>query len=275
MSINKILLFGGTGMLGRYVYRYFIKNNLNVCIINYRILDKNFETLEAVLIKYGIDADTCVINCIGLIPQRKNDNTNISSDKEYFIINGLFPHILWELCKKYNAKMIQPSTDCVFSGKTGGYIETELHDEINAYGMSKSLGEPVGCTIIRTSIIGLEVQNKKSFLEWVLSNNNKTIQGFTNHYWNGITCLEYCKIIRDIIDKNLFWSGIKHIFSPNVHSKYEIAQMIVNVFELNIVIEPMQTDGICDKSLKSIYINEFNIKDLCEQVKELKEFIIV
>ena len=111
------------------------------------------------LIDNDIDEYTCVINCIGLIPQRKK---GLYTDNEYFLINSIFPHVLWSICRRHNAKMIQPSTDCVFDGKRGGYLETDIHNEINSYGMSKSLGEPSGCTVIRTSIIGKELLNKKS-----------------------------------------------------------------------------------------------------------------
>jgi dTDP-4-dehydrorhamnose reductase len=158
--VEKILLFGSSGMLGRYIYSYFKKNNnyLIKCI-HYKILDNNFELLEKILIENNIDEKTCIINCIGLIPQRKDI---LSNDSNYYLINTLFPNILWFICKKYNAKMIQPTTDCVYSGKKGNYLETDKHDEINSYGTSKSLGEP-NCTIIRSSIIGREFVIKNLF----------------------------------------------------------------------------------------------------------------
>lgn len=271
-QINKILLFGSTGMLGRYIYSYFKQNtNIEIVDIYYRIDENldNLENLENILTANNINSETCLINCIGLIPQRKNTN---SSDKAYFLINSIFPHILWNICKKYNAKMIQPTTDCVFTGKNGSYIETDIHDETTSYGMSKSLGEPIGCTCIRTSIIGKEKFNKKSFLEWIISNNNNKINGWDNHMWNGITCLEYCLVINKIIHENLFWSGIRHIYSPTTKSKYELAIIISEVFELNIEINKLESDVKCDKTLYSIYDNLFEIKELYNQIKELKYF---
>jgi dTDP-4-dehydrorhamnose reductase len=165
-KIKRILLFGSTGMLGRYIYSYFINNpNMTLTAINFRISNDSLESLEQVLMENEINEETCVINCIGLIPQRKSIS---SMDKEYFLVNSIFPHLLWSLCKIYNAKMIQPTTDCVFSGKGGFYLEHDIHDESNSYGSSKSLGEPNGCTIVRTSIIGKELVNKKSFLDcWI------------------------------------------------------------------------------------------------------------
>jgi dTDP-4-dehydrorhamnose reductase len=271
-QINKILLFGSSGMLGRYIYSYF-RNNANISIVNIdiRISNDTLETIENILVQNNINQETCIINCIGAIPQRK---TPLVSDKNYFLVNSIFPNLLWFICKKYSAKMIQPSTDCVFSGKQGMYMEDYPHDEINAYGSSKSLGEPVGCTIIRTSIIGKELINKKSFLEWVLSNNYHKINGFTNHMWNGITCLQYCKIIEKMITTNLFWSGVRHIYSPTPKSKYEMACIISDTFNLNIEITPLETADKSNKTLTSKYTNLFEIPEIKEQINELKEFIL-
>lgn len=269
-NINKILLFGSSGMLGRYIYSYFNNiQNISLSAIDIRISSESLETIEDILIRNNIDQNTCIINCIGAIPQRQ---TQSSPDKNYFLVNSIFPNLLWNICKKYNAKMIHPTTDCVFSGKRGLYTELDEHDETNSYGSSKSLGEPVGCTVIRTSIIGRELINKKSFLEWVISNNNNKINGFTNHMWNGITCLEYSKIIDKIITNNLFWSGVRHIYSPTPISKYEMAFIISETFNLNIEIAPLESVDPSNKTLTSKYANLFEIPELKDQVNDLKDF---
>jgi dTDP-4-dehydrorhamnose reductase len=278
-DINKIFLFGSTGMLGNYILNYFSKvSKLNIKIfeIPFRISKDSLDTLEEILIDNNIDDKTCVINCIGVIPQRKDPNTN---DSIYFLVNSIFPNVLWNICKKYKSKMIQPATDCVFSGKQSGgnYRENDTHDENNSYGMSKSLGEPLGCTIIRSSIIGCEVNNKKSFLEWILTsiNSGKSIQGWDNHYWNGITCLEYCKIIEKIINYELFWNGVRHVYSPTKKSKYELANMVIEIFygkdKTNMLTKYTSNDTI-DKTLISIYPVLFEIPELFEQMIELKNF---
>jgi dTDP-4-dehydrorhamnose reductase len=173
--------------------------------------------------------------------------------------------------------MIQPTTDCVFSGTKGSYTEMDEHDEKGAYGISKSLGEPSECTIIRTSIIGNELRNKKSLLEWVLSNNNRTINGWTNHNWNGITCLQYCKVIETIMIENLFWSGVRHILSPKEVSKYELSKLICDTYNCNITINPIETEKTVDKTLQTIYTANdlFKIPDLSVQIKELRNYSLL
>ena len=73
-------------------------------------------------------------------------------------------------------KLIHITTDCVFTGLTGFYTETSTHDSLDIYGKTKSLGEPEKATVIRTSIIGEELYNKKSLLEWVKTNKNNRIE---------------------------------------------------------------------------------------------------
>jgi dTDP-4-dehydrorhamnose reductase len=147
--------------------------------------------------------------------------------------------------------MIHITTDCVFSGKDGSYNELSEHDETNDYGMSKSLGELCNATIIRTSIIGEEVQNKRSLLEWVKSNKGKDINGFVNHFWNGVTCLELSNVIYKIINEKLYWNGVRHIFSPKSVSKFELVSMINEVYNLNIKINPFETENV-DKTITTI-----------------------
>jgi dTDP-4-dehydrorhamnose reductase len=197
-----------------------------------------------------------------LIPQRNNQ-----SNYEYIRVNSEFPHLLNGVSQKYNCHFIHITTDCVFDGSKGKYIETDHHTENGIYGHSKSLGEPLSATVLRTSIIGEEVENKKSLLEWVKSQNGNRINGFVNHYWNGVTCLQLAKIVQQIISQNLYWQGVRHIFSPTYVSKFELVKMISDIYKLQIEIIPLETK-VCDKTLSSKY-NIFVIPELYEQIQEL------
>ena len=268
-----VLLFGSTGMLGRYVLTY-LSTDTTLCVVpikreNYDASIDDYKKLEYLLKPYdGIDA-VC-INCIGIIPQKESNNQS----KLYMKVNALFPQVLSQLCDKMNIRLIHITTDCVFNGNTTtSYSEDSIHTETNIYGISKSLGEPTNACVIRTSIIGEELIGKKSLLEWIKSNKNGTINGFVNHMWNGVTCLELAKIIHQIIKQNNYWSGVRHIFSPNIVSKYELANMINEIWDLNISINKFETD-IVNKTLTTKYKtnNAFEIKNLYEQLEELKKW---
>ena len=274
IKINKLIILGGNGMLGNYIKKYFQKySSLNIKYTNRQTFDAfndDIFKLETIL-KEDLCINTLVFNAIGVIPQ---SSKNYQITQKHFIkVNKEFPHNLSALCNKYNSTLIHPSTDCVYSGLKGNYNENDIHDEINPYGQTKSLGEPKNCTVIRTSIIGEEVNNFRSLVEWIKSNKNNNINGFLNHYWNGITCLQYAKIIEHMINNNIFWKGVRHIFSPRTVSKYELCDMINNIYKLNIKIDKYKT-GEVNKSLSSVYEenNLFNIPDLNQQIIEMNEF---
>lgn len=266
LSEKIIIILGSNGMLGRYVASYFKIANYQVISLSRKEVDASnitYDQLYHILNKYH---GVYVINCIGKIPQRGD-----SELKSYLQINSIFPHMLSAICNQTSNKLIHITTDCVYNGKKGKYLENDLHDETNFYGMSKSLGEPDNCCIIRTSIIGEEKENKKSLLEWVKSQNGQTINGFIHHYWNGITCLELTKIIHQIIEKNIWWLGVRHIYSPNIISKYHLVKMIIEIYNLDIKVESKECD-IVNKSLNSRFNELFYIMPINEQIIALKEF---
>ena len=80
-----------------------------------------------------------IINCLGLTNKLKN--RKIDFIQKYILINALFPHQLYQICSRYNIRLIQLSSDCVFSGKKGFYNELDNPDPIDIYGQSKLLGE--------------------------------------------------------------------------------------------------------------------------------------
>jgi dTDP-4-dehydrorhamnose reductase len=271
---NKIFIFGSNGMLGKYVSSYLKNKNFSVIEltrIDYDLNDISIKNMSLFIDNINVCSEDIVINCAGVIPQASKNK--IISKHMYYKINAMFPVILSMILMKKNIHFIHVTTDCVFSGDKGKYNELDTHDAFDDYGVSKSLGELCYGTIIRTSIIGEEMENKRSLLEWIISNKNKCINGFINHYWNGVSCLQLAKIIYQIICNNQYWIGIKHIFSPNVVNKYDLCNMINETYNLNIQIHKQNTENI-NKSLTSVYKCDFNIPCIEQQIKELYEYVM-
>lgn len=256
-------------MLGKYIYTYFKQqNNLQVISLkrsDYDVLHHNLDALDQLFKLHNLDSNTIVFNAIGAIPHQ-----SITNNQHYYKINSVFPMLLSYICNKYNTKLIHPTTDCVFSGNQGMYNEDSIHDSTDHYGISKSIGENIDACIIRTSIIG---ENTKgiSLVEWIKQNQNGNINGYINHYWNGITCLQYAKILDYMITNNIYWKGVKHINSPNIISKANLLELINKQYNLNINIHKIESN-FCDRSLKSNYSNIFNIPTLEQQITQMYNF---
>lgn len=269
----KLIIFGANGMLGAYFVSYFRKKPeyevVAVTRAEFDVSSETFSELEPFLESIGLNEQTCIVNAVGLIPQRMCGRRK----EDYYVVNAAFPHHLSRICKKHTAHLICATTDCVFSGRKGKYREDDAHDETSDYGISKSMGEPTDATVIRTSIIGEELRNPCSLLEFVRTARSE-IQGWNNHIWNGITCLQYAKILDIIITKNLFWKGVRHLFSPVPKTKYELACIIKDVYGVPCIIQKHNTVVPVDKTLSSHYKALFDIPPLEQQIQEQKDYAI-
>jgi dTDP-4-dehydrorhamnose reductase len=258
----RVFVFGANGMLGRYIHSYF-NGKFEVIPLTRKEFDisQSFSSVSDYLFdNHNLSVDDIIINAAGIIKQRDFCN------KQLITVNSLFPHYLADL----DSNVIHITTDCVFSGLIGKYDENSLHDCLDDYGKSKSLGENESLTVIRTSIIGEEKTNKKSLLEWVRSQENNDVYGYLNHFWNGVTCLELSKFIFKIVQEQDYWKGVRHIFSPDTASKSELVSYISEIYSLGINIIPKEVE-LCDRSLATIYTPKIT-KTIFEQITEIKDF---
>jgi dTDP-4-dehydrorhamnose reductase len=272
MREQKIFVLGKSGMLGRYVYTYLKQQDYNVVGVGRTDVNAS-EPSSGNLHKYvqnNMSEGDVVINCMGTIKPRVDE----LGDENAILVNSLFPRRLANLCEQYGVKLIHPTTDCVYTGSKGDYNENDPYDVSDVYGMSKALGEPSNCTVLRTSIIGEEVGQGRSLVEWVKGNKGGATNGYLNHYWNGVTCLEFGKIVERMIEGDLFWVGIKHLHSNKVN-KQELSELINDSFDLGITITPITVDTKVDRSMTTIDSNnleKFNIPPLKVQIQEMAEF---
>ena len=271
--MKKVLVLGSTGMLGTYVVKYLSQFQFcKVIPINRNDFDiLQNESVDILFERHNIIENDVVVNCTGIIPQKvdSSDYTN------YITVNTLFPLRISRVCNTLHVKFIHITTDCVFDGSShaGNHDETCAHTAVDLYGVSKSLGERIDACIIRTSIIGEDSQSK-SLLGWVKSQpHSARISGYTTHYWNGVTCLQLSKVIQTIIENNLYWTGVRHIFSPDSVSKWELIEKIISVYGLGVELIKIEKDYV-NRTLSSIYntYEEFSIPSITIQLKNMKMF---
>lgn len=235
------------------------------------IYDLDVNNIEKV--KKTIDKikPTVVINCIGAIKQLKNSIDTSS----YIYLNSLFPHLLFEICDSANSRLIQVSTDCVFSGKKGNYNEKDFSDCKDLYGKSKFLGEIIdkkNVLTLRTSIIGHELSKKISLLEWFLS-QKKQCFGYENAIFSGLPTVTLSRIIKDYILKDESIYGLYHV-SSNPISKLNLLKKISKIYNKKILIVPKNNLKI-DRSLdSSLFIKKtgYKISSWDFMIREMLKF---
>ena len=259
---KRILILGATGAIGHKLYqmykeRFAVWGTVRCCHENYAkygIFDPahiiegvDVSNFDAVIKAVATIRPSTIINCVGIIKQLPTAKDTLLCLK----INSVFPHQLAGLCKAVNARLIQLTTDCVFSGRKGMYTEDDPSDATDLYGQTKYLGEinQEGCLTIRTSVIGRELRTTSGLAEWFLSNNGGKVKGFKKAIYTGFTTCVLSDIIADIIENHPDLSGLYHISSEPI-DKYSLLCLLRDAFGVKIEIEPEYQVQI-DRSLDS------------------------
>ena len=276
----KIVILGSTGILGKTLKLYLIKKKITTKTISREkntksnINLKNFSDFKKLKKLITKNNPTHVINCVGITKFNKNYKNN----KLTYLLNTKMPIYIARLCKTNKIYFIHVSTDCVFSGKKGNYADISLKDSRDLYGISKSKGEVKNSftTTIRTSFIGPELNTTNSLLNWFLA-QNKSVNGYNNAFFSGITSLELSKIIYNYsIKKNLLINKIINVGSSRI-SKYELLCKIKKIFKKKnkIIRDPRFK---IDRSLnikKFIKLTKYKIVKWDKMLIELKKFMAI
>lgn len=261
-EVKRVLVLGASGMLGNAIYRYFFdKSNVEVWgairsneSIEYfpeyqrsnLIVGVNVEVDYQVLTLIESLKPTFLINCIGVIKQSGFVNDKLQT----LSLNTMLPHKLAQVCSVSKIKFIHISTDCVFSGKKGLYMEKDRPDATDLYGLSKRLGEieDGNALTLRTSIIGHELFSNKSLIDWFLSQEG-SIGGYNKAIFSGLPTIYLARVIDEYILVRPDLSGLYHL-SVDPISKYDLLNLVKSVYKKNISISP-NSDLKVDRSLVS------------------------
>jgi dTDP-4-dehydrorhamnose reductase len=249
--MKKIIIIGSKGMAGHVIYKYLkthtsyqivdIARGTDFFIPSYNLDVTDFSLLEKVL---NTEKPDVVINCIGIL----NQDAEAHPDRA-IALNSYLPHFIARIGEKLKFKLIHISTDCVFSGKRGGYAEDSFKDGEGFYAQTKALGEiKYGNNLtIRTSIIGPELKdNGIGLFNWFMNQKN-VIKGYTLAFWTGVTTIELAKAIVAAISHDL--TGLHHLVNDEKISKFELVNLMKKIFvKDDLTIE--EYDGYkIDKSL--------------------------
>ncbi len=201
------------------------------------------ETVSAAMAEVKPDA---MINCVAIVKQRDEAKMAVPS----ITINALLPHRLAEMCASAGVRLFHISTDCVFSGRKGGYAEEDVPDPVDLYGRSKLLGEVdrPGCLTLRTSIIGWELKGGLGLLEWFAGQRGRTIKGFRNAVFAGFATATLVDLIGDLMESRPDLSGLYQAASAPINKCDLLARMREKLGWEDIRIEPEESFH-CDRSL--------------------------
>lgn len=253
LSPKRVLILGGTGMLGSMLWSHLSsKSGLRVRRTQRR--DKAgegyFDTrgleadLERLLADGGSGTDF-VINALGMTkPEIKEGD--FASEEAAWAVNAELPKGLARAAGRAKARVIHISTDGVFSGKSGPYDESVAPDPIDLYGRTKLGGEVVDSRVltVRCSIIGPDPEKGRGLFEWFRGLGDAgRARGFTDQLWNGVTTLQFAELCLEIIARDAFdgltaTAPVRH-FCPNpAVSKYDLLKAFSDALGGRTKVDP-------------------------------------
>jgi dTDP-4-dehydrorhamnose reductase len=272
--MEKVVVLGSTGMAGHVVAQYLQEREYDI----YRVAINEVSGIKRAAIDVsnisvleqwldGIQPDI-IVNCIGLLQKSSEERPDLA-----VMINSYLPRRLEYKYKHTETRLIHLSTDCVFSGDRGGYQEDDLPDGRTMYDSSKALGEINNHKDLtfRMSIIGPDRDPQGTGLfNWFMQQTG-SIGGYRKAIWNGITTIELARGIEAAIKTGL--TGLYHLVSPQTIDKYHLLQIVKEVFNRQIEINPVDT-VVLDKSLINTRFEfDFKVKGYCEQIQDMYKWI--
>lgn len=244
-----VLVLGASGMLGNAVFKVFcadaehevwgtLRSSAAVAafapadrarlLLGVDVLDQ--DALMAAVAKVRPQV---VINCIGLIKQLADAKDPLTA----LPINAMLPHRLARVCELVGARLIHVSTDCVFSGKQGGYLESDVSDADDLYGKSKYIGElhdlPHAITL-RTSIIGHELGSSYALVDWFLAQQG-SVRGFSKAVFSGLPTVELARVMKDFVLAHPELNGLYHVAAEPI-AKLDLLRLVAAQYGKDIAI---------------------------------------
>src|SRR4051794_7537176 len=258
--VSRVLVLGGSGMLGHELWHTCSDRfDAYATVRADELTGPTADMLDAERTVFGVRVEEprsvaraldetgaeAVVNCVGIVKQAVDD------PEPAIRVNSIFPHQLAAACRERSARLVHVSTDCVFSGRRGSYVESDLPDPVDVYGRSKLLGEPAtpGALTIRTSMIGRELATSHGLLEWFLAKSGGSVRGFTRAVFSGPTTPVLSRAIADVIERHHDLEGLWHVSAAPI-AKHDLLLLLRDAFELDLDIEPDDSVAI-DRSLDS------------------------
>jgi dTDP-4-dehydrorhamnose reductase len=270
MSVAKVMVLGGAGMLGHKMFQVLRERFAGTfCTVREDVRKPPFDRVELLQgndVVPGVDVTDFpaleaivsafrpeyVVNCVGIIKQRAEAVSPIPS----ITINSLLPHKLAQMAARWGGRVIHFSTDCVFSGKRGGYAEEDSSDAEDLYGKTKFLGEVAAAKALtlRKSVIGRELAEHRSLLDWFLAQNHKTVRGYRRVIYSGVTTNYLAELVASIIQERPGLNGLYQVASEPI-SKYDLLCLLRDAYRMDVEIEPDDLE-VSDRSMKCDRLRE-------------------
>lgn len=159
--------------------------------------------------------------------------------KRATLVNSQGTRNVAEVCRQLGCRMIYVSTDYIFDGESGMYVETHTPSPINHYGFSKLEGERhvrqlcEDYVICRTSVLYGWHPRKSNFATWIIDSliNGRAIKVVDDHYNSPTLADNLAEALLELVHRP--FHGVFHVAGAERISRYDFAVRLARLFDLD------------------------------------------
>lgn len=287
--MKKILITGGSGLLGQYLNlaasKKFIihtthKSNLGNCVqfssskIDIRdliVLGKLFEEFQPEI----------VIHAAAITNPLTEEN---QTTKDYFDTNVSATKNIAELCSRFNSKLIYISTDLVYAGYRGSFLKEDsklipvsLYAETKLVGENKIKESTDNYLILRTALLyGIGLNHSSCHFHSMYEEflNKRPVKLFTDQFRTPISLIDASRIIVKLADTDIE-NEIINVGGIERVSRYEMGEILCSIagFDKNL-LQKIKMEDISDfPKVEDVSLNTEKLQSLGLRTKSVEENI--
>lgn len=155
------------------------------------------------------------------------------------LLNARLPAWMAEESARRDIPLVHISTDAVFDGLRGDYVEEDVPHPLGVYTSTKLAGEQAvasidpSAIIARVNMYGWSLQGKRSLAEFFFNNLSagKTVNGFIDVYFAPLLVNDLARLLLHMLAEEL--TGLYHVVSSESLSKYQFGVNLAHRFGLD------------------------------------------
>jgi dTDP-4-dehydrorhamnose reductase len=285
----KILITGGSGLLGQYLNIELSRTNQILTLFNSRIgncydynsakIDlNNFTELTKVFDEFR---PQIVIHSAALTSTSLEGNYSL---RNYFQTNVIITQKISELCSHLKSKLIYISTDLVYDGNRGSYLkENAKLNPLSPYAESKLVAEEKikeildDFVILRLALlIGFGKNQSTNHFQMMFNHlvEKKTIELFIDQFRTPISLSEASRSISKIVSLKIP-KGIYNLGGKERISRFELGTILAEIIgaDKNLLIPRKLEDALNLANVKDVSMDTSKIQDIGIEICSVEKMI--
>lgn len=285
----KILITGGSGLIGQYLNKALAKDHTIITLyhsdsrncsdyMSEKVDIRNTKRMEEIFTSFQPEL---VIHAAAI--SRTNDAANIAK-KDVYNVNVQATAEIAELCKKWNAKLLFTSTDLVYAGYRGSWLKEDAKlIPVSFYAETKLMGEVKiqrimdNYLILRLGLVyGIGLNGSTVFSSSMIQNlkEGKKIKLFTDQYRTPVSLNDIASVIKKVIQMDVS-SEIINIAGSERMNRVDMAEAICKIggFDASSIIPIKQSDIPNYPVVQDVSLNTDKMQNLGLKTRPFEENI--